>query len=247
MQMNYLIRLDDACPTMRREKWDRIEAILDRYGVKPMIGIVPDCKDDNLLLDSPDSGFWSKALSWQDKGWAIALHGYDHCYISDLGLYGLNPLWSRSEFSGVDIEIQKKKIKDGVAILKGNGLDVKYFFAPSHTFDTNTMDALKQESDIRIISDTIGRKPYKLGDFVFIPQLGGHCSEMRLPGIWTFCLHPNTMSEDSFAQTELFIKTHNEQFTSFDQLDLSIVKKKDFTSRLLSWTYFTYRKIRGIK
>ena len=32
----YLIRLDDACPTMDAQKWSRIEDILNRGGVKPM-------------------------------------------------------------------------------------------------------------------------------------------------------------------------------------------------------------------
>lgn len=247
MQTNYLIRLDDACPTMSRQKWDRIEAILDKYGVKPMVGIVPNCKDKKLMLDSPDSSFWIKALSWQDKGWAIALHGYNHCYISDKGLIGLNPLWSRSEFAGVKLEVQRKKISDGISILHSKGLNANYFFAPSHTFDFNTLQALKYESNIRVISDTIARKPYRHGDFVFIPQLGGHCSEMRLPGIWTFCLHPNTMTDESFIQTEDFVKSHANQFISFDQLDITSIKKKDFLSRILSWAYFTQRRIRGIK
>jgi len=57
--------------------------------------------------------------------------------------------------------VQKQKIRDGYAILKEYGLTPKYFFAPSHTFDENTLVALKECSDIRIISDTIATKPYK--------------------------------------------------------------------------------------
>lgn len=34
----YLIRLGDVCPTMEAMKWQRIENILDAYGVRPMIG-----------------------------------------------------------------------------------------------------------------------------------------------------------------------------------------------------------------
>ena len=243
----YLIRLDDACPTMDRTKWGRIEAILDRYGIKPMVGVIPYNEDPKQEIDSVDANFWNKVHQWENKGWAIALHGYNHCYSSDGGLKGLNPMWSRSEFAGLSLEEQRLKIRKGVAIMREQGFNPQYFFAPSHTFDENTLAALREESDICIISDTIAIKPYKNGDFVIVPQLGGHCVEMKLPGVWTFCLHPNMMSDENFVDTEMFIQTHKDQFVSFDKLDFSSVKQKDWFSKLLGWGYFTLRKIRGMQ
>lgn len=240
----YLIRLDDACPTMDKAKWQRMEDILDAAGVHPMVGIIPHNEDPLQMIDPEDSVFWEKARKWQDKDWAIALHGYNHCYTSNEGMNGLNPLWSRSEFAGLPLEEQKDKIKEGYAILKNNGLDVKYFFAPSHTFDENTFAALREESEIRIISDTIATKPYKYKDFAVIPQLGGHCTKMIIPGIWTFCLHPTTMTEQQFVSTESFLKVNKDKFISFYDLDLTNLKNKDLNSRLLSWIYFTRRKRR---
>lgn len=247
INLQYLIRLDDACPTMDKKKWGKIEEILDEYGIKPMVGIVPDCKDENLKIENPDPDFWEKARMWQQKGWSIALHGYDHRYISKEGLNGLNPLWERSEFAGVSLKTQKEKVSKGIAILKEQSIIPKYFFAPSHTFDFNTLTALREESDIRIISDTIATKPYKMYGFSFIPQIGGHCSEMKLPGIWTFCLHPNTMTDENIAQTKSFISDHICSFKSFDQLVLDDLKNKDMFSRFMSWMYFTRRKLKGIK
>ncbi len=246
MKINYLIRLDDACPYMDKDKWHRMEDILDKHGVKPLVGIIPHNEDPKQQLDIPDKKFWYKVLHWEQKGWAIALHGYNHCYISDDGLNGLNPLWRRSEFAGLALTRQKEKIRKGVAIMREHGINPRYFFAPSHTFDENTLIAIKEESDIRIISDTIATKPYKYRDFVIIPQLGGHCSEMIISGIWTFCLHPSVMTEDNFVATEQFLKAHNEEFVSFDDLDLSNLKSKDLFSKILSWGYFTQRKLRGI-
>lgn len=247
MNNKYLIRLDDACPTMDKAKWQRMFDILDRYGVRPMVGIIPHNEDPMQEIDSPDLEFWEKAKSWQQKGYAIALHGYNHCYTSNKGLEGMNPLWSRSEFAGVPYDVQKQKIRDGFEILLSNGVKPKYFFAPSHTFDENTLKALKECTDIRIISDTIATKPYKRGDFVFIPQLGGHCTEMKINGIWTFCLHPSTMREANFEATESFLKNYRNEFIGFDELDLSNLKSKNWLGRLLSWAYFTQRKFRGIK
>ena len=137
----YLIRLDDACPTMDIARWQRMESILDKYGIRPMVGIIPANADSKQMIDKEDDLFWEKAFAWQSKGWAIALHGYDHCYISSDA--GINPLWNRSEFAGISLQQQKQKISDGVTILKSHGLNPKYFFAPSHTFDENTLQALQ--------------------------------------------------------------------------------------------------------
>lgn len=244
MKNQYLIRLDDACPTMDGAKWQRMFALLDSYGVRPMVGIIPHNEDPQQEIDAPDADFWNKARLWQQKGYAIALHGYNHCYISDKGLEGLNPLWARSEFAGVPLEVQQQKIKDGYGILKSHGLTPQYFFAPSHTFDENTLQALRACTDIRIISDTIATKPYRKHGFIFLPQLGGHCAEMRLKGTWTFCLHPSTMVEEQFIAVERFLKVHQDEFIGFDEINMQNVKGKDWISRLLSSTYFLRRKLR---
>lgn len=246
MKNRYLIRLDDACPYMDINKWQRMEDILDRYGVKPMVGIIPANADPNTMVESENPLFWDKAKEWQDKGWAIALHGYDHCYISNKGMQGINPMWSRSEFAGVSLEKQKEKIRKGVGILKNHGIDAKYFFAPSHTFDENTLIALKEESSIRFISDTIGRYPYRKGDFWFIPQIKGHCVKVPMKGIYTFCYHPNTMNEQSFINLESFLKMYGRQFICFDEIDINKFRHKVVSDKILSWAFFAYRRFRGL-
>lgn len=245
MKTEYLIRLDDACPFMRKEQWNCVETLLDKYGVKPLVGIIPDAKDELVVCDNEDPDFWGKALKWQEKGWAIALHGYDHIYISEEG--GVNPLWKRSEYAGVPLERQKDKIREGLAILKNKGLKPHYFFAPSHTFDKNTLEALKSESDIRIISDTIGRYPYKKNDFVFIPQIFGHCVKIPLSGIYTFCFHPNSMSDGAFMALERFLERYRDHFTNFDSIDIEKIREKSLLDKFISVIFFGLRKTRGLE
>jgi len=247
MKTKYLIRLDDACPYMDTKKWQRIEKILDEYGVKPMVGIIPANADPKTMIESENHMFWDKAKAWQEKGWAIALHGYDHVYISNDGLKGLNPLWKRSEFAGVTVEEQRKKIQEGMNIMHEHGFNPKYFFAPSHTFDENTLVALKAESDIRIISDTVATRPYRYKEFVFVPQFSGSCREMKMKGLFAFCLHPNTMNDEAFENTEKCLNKHSYEFTSFNAIDVNNIKKKGIVDRVLSWLYFTQRKIRRIR
>ena len=243
--IKYLIRLDDACPTMNVERWQKMEDLLDKYDIRPMVGIIPNNADPKQMIDTEDVMFWQKALRWQDKNWTIALHGYDHCYISTDA--GINPLWNRSEFAGVSLQLQKQKISNGYAILKDKGLHVKYFFAPSHTFDHNTIVALKECSDIRFISDTIALRPYKSGDFIYIPQIGGRCIKMPLPGIYTFCFHPNTMMDEDYDAMELFIKKYQSKFCTFDDLKLTNIRNKTLIDKFISWLYFSKRKSNRLK
>lgn len=247
MKNKYLIRLDDACPTMDAAKWQRMENILDAAGVRPMVGIIPHNEDPKTSPNSCDGGFWMKAHTWERKGWAIALHGNSHVCITNDGMTGLNPMWERSEFAGIDFKTQCQKIKEGYTIMKDHGIEPTYFFAPSHTFDENTLAALKACTPIRIISDTIATRPYKKSEFIFIPQLGGQCSVMPISGIWTFCLHPTAMNDAQFKAVEDFLKVHKEEFISFVDLDLTNLKSKDLFSRLFSWAYYTSRKVRGIR
>ncbi len=242
MQTKYLIRLDDACPTMDHTKWQRIEKILDGFCIKPMVGVIPQNEDSKLKIDLEDCYFWDLVHKWAGKKWTIAMHGYNHVYSSNEG--GINPLWNKSEFAGHPLELQREKINKGITIMRVKGFEPKYFFAPSHTFDENTLIALREETNIRVISDTIAFKPYKFKDFIFIPQQSGHPIKFPFGGLLTICYHPNSMNENSFVEFERFLTEHKNEVLAFDDVDLSTVKGKTFGDRLLSFCYFLRRKNR---
>jgi predicted deacetylase len=128
MKQKYLIRLDDACPTMDKVKWGRMEELLNRYCIAPMVGVIPHNEDPMLECEPEDKDFWNKVLSWDQRGWKIALHGYNHCYSSNNGMKGLNPMWNRSEFAGLPLEEQCEKVRKGVAILREHGVNPDFFF-----------------------------------------------------------------------------------------------------------------------
>jgi len=54
MKVQYLVRLDDACPYLDKKKWQRMEDILDKYGVKPLVGIIPANADPKTMIESED-------------------------------------------------------------------------------------------------------------------------------------------------------------------------------------------------
>ena len=208
----YILRLDDACEQMDTEKWNRTEALLDRYGIRPLVGVIPHCEDP-MMTDYPfDSNFWARVKGWRNKGWTIALHGYNHIYGTRCG--GINPVNQRSEFAGEPTETQKEKIKKGVEIFRRHGIDPLVFFAPSHTFDENTLKALKDCSNIRIISDTVATAPYSEHGFTFVPQQTGRVRKLPFR-IVTCCYHPNMMNDSDFEQLENFLRAYGKQFIPF--------------------------------
>lgn len=241
MTQHMLLRLDDASEYMNVEKWKRMERLLDEYGIKPIVGVIPNNQDPDMVEVYPkDPDFWDKVLCWQKKGWTIAMHGYTHVF--ETGVGGLNPVNERSEFAGVPLERQKEKICQGLALLHQHGIDPKIFFAPAHTFDENTLLALKTESDIRIISDTVANDLYYENDFHFIPQQSGCVRELPFKVV-TFCYHPNIMENADFELLSIFLKKHGKNFQGVESLHFAGTPKT-VVDEVLKAMYFLKRNIK---
>lgn len=235
----YILRLDDASDYMDTEKWTRIEELLDKYNIKPIVGIIPDNKDKSLIKKyKKDQNFWQKAKKWKNKGWTIALHGCNHEYITDDG--GINPVNRRSEFAGVSYEEQCRKIENGIKILEKYEMYPEIFFAPSHTFDLNTIKALREKSNIRIISDTIANDVYYKDDMYFIPQQSGKVRTLPFK-IVTFCYHPNIMEEKDFRILEDFLNKYNKKFVTVKEVKLK-KRKLNIIDNMLRKIYFINKK-----
>ena len=58
----YLVRFDDVCPTMDWETWNKIEKVLVAEGIKPIMAVVPDNKDEKLKFAEENKNFWSKLI-----------------------------------------------------------------------------------------------------------------------------------------------------------------------------------------
>ena len=241
MNNKYLIRLDDACPYMNSKKWNRIEDILDRFSVKPLVGIIPANADPETMIDEEDVRFWDKVHGWIEKGWTMALHGYNHVCMTHDG--GINPVHHRSEFAGLSYDEQVLKISEGYEELKKHGVNPTFFFAPSHTFDKNTLKAIKDCTPIRNISDLIATKPYKKYGFTFVPCQMGKLREMPISGYWCACYHPNIMKDEEFEALKNFLKANEQHFISFDELP--VAGSKTVKDRMLSFAYYTRRRFKG--
>lgn len=237
----YIIRLDDASEHMNIEKWVRMKKLLDKHGIKPIIGIIPCNKDPELLQFDEIQDFWKLMRKWQQEGWIPALHGYTHVFETNEG--GINPVNNMSEFAGIPLEKQKDKIRQGYIKLKSEGLSPVVFFAPAHTFDENTLKALEEETDIRVISDTIASDVYYMKPFYYIPQQSGRVRRLPFRTV-TFCYHPSIMKDSDYERLERFIGSFGDSFVDYDHILLR-KEKRSIADDILLLLYFRIRAMRG--
>jgi predicted deacetylase len=147
-------------------------------------------------------------------GAAIALHGYSHlCSSKGASILKMH---HHSEFAGVAEETQRQWIREGLGVLRGQGLNPRIFIAPRHGFDKATLRALRKEG-IRLLSDGFARVPFKRGGITWIPQqLWGPVEKSR--GLWTICIHSNFTHAAQVDELHDFIRQHATQFTSLDRV-----------------------------
>lgn len=201
--MKIAIRMDDITPDMDWKKFKEFKFLLDEYHVKPLIGVVPDNKDDNLNRKAGSCGpapadFWQYIKELQENGWIVALHGYQHVYTERRG--GLFPLNCFSEFAGVPFEKQCAMIQKGRDVLSSHGINTDIFMAPAHSYDRNTLRALKKTGFIRM-TDGFGNKPYFRRGLIFYPiSFRLENSLKKKGGVTTMVIHTNTMEENDFAR-----------------------------------------------
>lgn len=210
----YLIRFDDLCPTMLSEPLERYLALIARYGVRPILAVIPDNQDPELRLRAHDAAFWERVRSLEAAGATVAMHGYRHlCSSPGKSLLGLH---AQTEFAGVEESQQRTWIRCGLSILRENGLSPRLFVAPRHGFDRCTLRALAREG-LGILSDGFARRPFTRHDVIWIPQQLWEPVK-KSSGLWTVCIHTNT-AQDSLAQKlERFLDQNARNFTSFDDV-----------------------------
>ena len=199
MNTRFILRFDDICPTMNWRVWRLLERDLFDLNIRPLMAVIPDNRDRELMVSAPEvDDFWKSVRSWQERGWTIGLHGYQHRYVTNLaGMYGRIP---RSEFAGLPYEIQEIKLRNAVRIFREHGISPAVWVAPAHSFDATTV-AILSKLGVRIISDGYAIYPYEDAEGVtWIPQQFGKFRKLPF-GVWTICCHFNFWTD---AETEGF-------------------------------------------
>ncbi|MCO5118010.1 MAG: DUF2334 domain-containing protein [Burkholderiaceae bacterium] len=215
MSARYLIRFDDVCPTMDWSAWDAIEDLLQARRIRPLLAVVPDNRDPKLAVAPPRVDFWDRVRRWQADGWTIALHGYQHLYVSsDAGLMGIN---GRSEFAGLAESEQRDKLSAALAIFAAQDVRAEAWIAPAHAFDATTVRLLL-ELGIDTISDGFSPWPGRDdGGSLWIPQQLWRLRPMPF-GVWTVCYHANGWSPERIRRFGAELDRYGKQIASMDEI-----------------------------
>lgn len=250
--MKIAVRIDDITPDMDWESFYRFKELLDEYEIKPLIGVVPDNQDPNLMKNPKKEDFWSYMKELRNEGWSIALHGYQHIYTTKKG--GIFPLNHFSEFAGVPYEKQKEMIAYGQNMLAQHDLATDIFMAPGHSYDKNTLRAL-QELGFHYVTDGFGKKPYVYEKYqlTFLPISfhSGHDLKKNAENqITTLVYHLNETKPQQFIQYRELFHKYGKSFISYE--DYKKCKAMKRTAMLcckekgMAWSKFYMVRLRGM-
>ena len=236
-----LIRLDDIADNMNWHLMDKCETLFDSLNVKPLLGVIPNNCDQELKAYEKKNDFWNRVRNWQTKGWEISMHGFSHVYDTETKKKDYFGYGGKSEFFGHDYETQLKKINQGLKKFREERIKVRSFFAPNHTYDQNTLRALKA-SGIKNIIDGYGLVPYSENDLNFIPQL--FYKEIMLPfGIQSTQIHLNYWKEEQFLVFKNFVIENSTKVISFDEALKRL--KNNYFSKIINFS--TKGALKGIR
>ncbi len=247
--MRIAIRMDDITPEMDWVKFKRFKNLLDEHDIRPLIGVVPDNRDKGLSKSEPREGFWNYIKELQEHGWIVAMHGYNHLYTTKNP--GMFPVGDKSEFAGLPYDRQYEMIKEGKNTLKSRGIVTDIFMAPSHSFDKNTLRALK-ENGFYIVTDGFGIMPYRMAGLVFYPISVNRRRSLEdtRDGIVTFVYHTNSMTDKDFANLEKLLYSGSVvSYSEYKRLEIkdmgTLDRAKQYLTARAKYTFVHLRKIRG--
>ena len=242
MKKNYFfVRFDDICPTMDREQFEKAQAIMEQYQIKPLLGIIPENLDPDQMKSEEDKAFWEKMRDLQAQGWTLAMHGYRHVYNQERPKTMVCGR-KHSEFAGNSYERQFEIIKSGKEQLESHGIYTDLFFAPAHTYDKNTLKALAANG-FKYNVDGLSRKPYKQCGMICIPCRPFDSRTKKLGLVNVIVNHSSEWSrEDKAAGYEdllRFCKKYEGRISNFS--DIKEISIGNFMTEKLREKMFLYK------
>lgn len=241
MKRKILIRIDDICPTMDFKMFERACQLLDSVGAKPLLGVIPNCHDSNLQIEKPREDFWQYIQCLKNRGYSIAMHGYTHVY--DTNVRGRVQMRFCSEFAGHSYQEQYGKLAKGKKIMEEHGCSTDVFFAPAHSYDEVTLQALNANG-FHYISDGMSLKPYILHGIKCIP-----CRSLGIPkisgeGCYTVVLHCHEWkrsNSNSYRRLEELCSKYANQIVSWKEyIDQPIGLLQ--MQLAVEWSYVRWRR-----
>lgn len=227
--IKYFFRVDDIAPNMNWENFNLLVSIFKKHNIKPLLAVIPDNKDPKLLEYPFIPDFWVIINELKQDGWIIGQHGWQHLTQAGGGILKIH---NSGEFGGLDLNVQEKMVRNGKDIILSKFEQSEIFVAPRHSFDRNTVKALRH-NNFQFISDGIGLYPFKKWGLVWLPQILWRPRKW-LFGLVTVALHPNTMTGKDFNDLEEFFEKNPNKLGNFSDL-VSWYGRQNVIKKLLAF------------
>lgn len=219
--------MDDITPDMNWDNFNFFRKLFEEAGITPLLGIVPDNRDPKLSCGTVHDDFYEVIKELENEGYSLAMHGFRHIYTTRSG--GMFPLNNYSEFAKIPHDRQKEMLIQGRAELRKHGIDTDIFMAPAHSYDRNTLKALK-EAGFTKVTDGFGRAPYMYKGITFYPisfKLDRSLKQNR--GATTLVIHANAVTEkEKERYTRIFREYGNKMISYPEYLNMKPVARGVF-------------------
>ncbi|SEJ29189.1 hypothetical protein SAMN04488018_12217 [Myroides marinus] len=244
----YIVRFDDLCPTMDWNKFSKIKEALEEYGIKSVLGVVPINRDPvlNIADNITEEMFYHNIIKFKNYGDTIAQHGTYHIMHNCSG--GIMKINKYGEICELPYNKQLELLTIGKQILVERNIWEPYYMAPAHSFDDNTLKALK-ELNFLALTDGWGGYPYQLEDIICVPQLFAKPFTKFNIGYQTICLHTNNMNKFQIEEFVNFIHSNKGSFVNFKDIvaNKDLLKPSITKFMLYNVSKFTIPIIRSIR
>ena len=207
-----VVRIEDVCPTLDREKFAIYKKFFDETGIKPLLCVVPENKDPKLVKSAVNRDFFDFVRGLKAEGYSIAMHGTHH--LATGKSQGIISGDVPTEFAGRSYDTQLKMLREGKHLLAQNDLDTEVFAAPNHSYDRETLKACKKLG-LRYISDGLSKNPYMLEGVKCIPV--SPAWKKHRSGLLTLCIHTNLENLDQRETIFEFLRENLYNVITFEE------------------------------
>lgn len=217
--MKLTFRIDDVTERMDWESFDKFMSLMEEFRLKPLLGVVPFCRDTQLNQWELREDFWPYIVRLQKEGFCIAQHGDNHIYLEGTR-ESLFPANTYSAYSGLSYEDQYEKLKKGKEALEACGIVTDIFMAPAHSYDRNTLKALKNLG-FHHMTDGCQKTPYELEGLIFHPialSIRRIQYYVRKYASVTVVVHTNQISERTMGQYRGICERYLEHLCSYGEI-----------------------------
>ena len=95
--------------------------------IKPVLGVISNNQDKDLLSYPSNNKFWDKVREWQALGWEISIHGYSHIYSNNTEKKDFFNYGGKSEFYGKKFIRSKILIQNALKKFKSENVKTRSF------------------------------------------------------------------------------------------------------------------------